>query len=188
MQLACQANSLDAAAQRQEVLRIVGGQPAPLFALLDAARDRAVLKLLRRRGEQFQSLYDGKQGKELADFAPHLIGLDPRGAFLEELLAAGWGQSWGIFLTSGAAFNEVRRHFRRFLLIKTEDGKEYYFRFYDPRVLSVYIPTCTIEELTEFFGPIRSFIAEVREPAGVIEFSNTNKGFFTRTYALAEAQ
>jgi hypothetical protein len=32
-----------------------------------------------------------------------------------------------------------------------------YFRFYDPRVLQAFLPTCTAEQLNGFFGPISRF-------------------------------
>jgi hypothetical protein len=37
------------------------------------------------------------------------------------------------------------------------------FRFYDPRVLRVYLPTCWPGELTRMFGPVESFVMESAE-------------------------
>ena len=34
--------------------------------------------------------------------------------------------------------DELRRHLRRFLLVKDESGRQLYFRYYDPRVLRLY--------------------------------------------------
>jgi hypothetical protein len=55
---------------------------------------------------------------------------------------------------------QVRAHLRQFLLVQDERGNQQYFRFYDPRVLRVYLPTCDAAETQQFFGPIDRFIVE----------------------------
>jgi hypothetical protein len=60
---------------------------------------------------------------------------------------------------------------RHFLIVHTSDGKAYYFRYYDPRVLRPYLPTCTAGELTEFFGPIQTWIAEGEDPGALLRFN-----------------
>jgi hypothetical protein len=134
------------------VLDHLRAQPDPLFAILDAARDQMVL-----------ALYEGIEGQKLSAFAPYLVALPPRSPMLETLVREGWGKSWGIYLTCGRPFVEVRKHLRHFLMVKTEAGQELYFRFYDPRVLRPFLPTCTPDELAKFFGPIRGFLAESPE-------------------------
>jgi hypothetical protein len=68
----------------------------------------------------------------------------------------------------------VREHFRKFLLVKI-DGNEgdFYFRFYDPRVLRAFLPTCAPDEAAEFFGPVRLFIAEDSEADRAVTFTLT---------------
>src|SRR5262249_39807517 len=124
----------DAPAQEQ-VPHYLRHQPEPLFAILDAARDPRILALLVNSKEERPSLYEGAQGDRLAAVAAYLVQLPSASRFLDTLVQEGWGKSWGIYLTCNQPFKEVRKHFRRFLLVKTEEGKELYFRFYDPRVL-----------------------------------------------------
>lgn len=155
----------------QDLLTILRGSAQPLFALLDAARDPRVLELLRASKEEYQSLYEGEKGDELAEFAPYLVKLPPQSPLLEALVEEGWGDSWGVFLTCAKPFDEVRKHFRHFLMVKLESGEEVYFRFYDPRVLRVFLPTCTREEIKEFFGPIGTFLLEDETLAGLIRFT-----------------
>ena len=69
----------------------------------------------------------------------------------------------------------MRKH-RRFLLVKAEDGEELYFRSYDPRVLRVFVPTCTPEEARTFFGPIRAFLVEANEPETLLTFTVSQTG------------
>jgi len=174
-------------APEDRLLEILGGRAQPLFALLDAARDYRVHALLAESGHEFQSLYEGAQGKELAEVAPYLVRLPAQSRLLEQLVRDGWGQSWGVYLTSEGSFKGIRKQFRHFLMVKTEDGKELYFRFYDPRVLRVFLPTCGSSEAAEFFGPIRRFWCEHQTPRVLLEFTLTEQGVVVEPSPLAEA-
>jgi pSer/pThr/pTyr-binding forkhead associated (FHA) protein len=143
----------------------------PLFAVLDAARDPMVLALLFQAKERWQSLYEGIEGERLAAAAPYLVGLPKESSLLETLARDAWGKSWGVYLACDQPFEAVRKHLRRFLLVTDEEGEELYFRYYDPRVLRVYLPTCTPEETREFFGPIRDLLMEAEDPATLLIFS-----------------
>ena len=57
------------------VIEALAAVSEPLFALLDAARSYQVQEILSPSGEQYQSLYEGPQGEELADWAPYLVAL-----------------------------------------------------------------------------------------------------------------
>ena len=152
---------LEALTDRSDlVLQRLRKAPGPLFAILDAAREPLVLARVLHCEEQYESLYEGVRGQRLAASAPYLVALPPASAFLETVVREGWGKSWGIFLTCPSPFQEVRKHLRRFLMVKPEGGAECYFRFYDPRVLRVFLPTCGPEELAHFFGPIRGIVME----------------------------
>ncbi len=159
-------------AYNKRLLEILRGQPEPLFALLDAARDVRVLELLRASKEKYQSLYEGEQGKLLDDYAPYLLSLPPQSDFLETLVYEGWGKSWGLFLTCDKQFAQVRRYLRRFLLVKDEKGRQLYFRFYDPRVMRVYLPTCNAAETARMFGPISRYLVEAGEPDVLLQFTD----------------
>src|SRR5205085_9278603 len=105
----------------QELLALLGGMPEPLYAIVDAARNPIrVLTWLQNCKEEHQSLYEGPKGEDLAAAAPYLVSLPRGSAFVESLVREGWGDSWGIYLTSKESFKEVRKHFRHFLLLKTE--------------------------------------------------------------------
>lgn len=165
-----------AATPEERLLHILRGQPEPLFALLDAAREPKVLELLRSSEEEYQSLYEGKKGEELTAFAPYLVRLPAQSSLLETLVRDGWGKSWGVYLTCDKPFDRVRRYLRQFLLVKAEDNREMYFRFYDPRVLRVFLPTCTMEETVRFFGSIRCYLMEAGEPETLLKFTVNERG------------
>lgn len=111
------------------------------------------------------SLYKGQGAEVLASFAPHLFPFDCEAALSSWFFRHGWGKAWGIFCCSSAAASDLLRHFRRFLKVGLEGGKPFYFRFYDPRVLRVFLPTCDAAQLQLFFGPIDYFWAEDEDPA-----------------------
>jgi pSer/pThr/pTyr-binding forkhead associated (FHA) protein len=161
---------------QDHLLHFLRSTQEPLYALLDAARDPKVLDGLRASKALFESLYEGARGEELAPWAPYLVFLPPQSRYLDQLVRESWGKSWGVFVISRGAFAEVRKHFRKFLLVKLPDGKEVYFRFYDPRVLRVFLATCNAEQMTAFFGPISAFYTETGDPDTVLQFTAGERG------------
>jgi Domain of unknown function (DUF4123)/Inner membrane component of T3SS, cytoplasmic domain len=134
---------------------------ANLFAVVDAARGPRPLRLLRESVDEHRSLYDGTKGEALAHCAPYLVALRRDSSLLERLVREGWGARWGIFFACARPFKDVRRHLRRFLLVEDDGtGEKYYFRFYDPRTLRVFLPTCTPRQHQDFFGEVTCFFAE----------------------------
>jgi hypothetical protein len=133
----------------------------PLYAIVDAARDDRILQILRESVEKHQSLYEGTDGEALDHVAPYLAGpMRADSALLDRLVLEGWGQRWGIYVTSRAPFKEVRRHFRRFLMVELEEARSaVYFRFYDPRVLSVFLSTITPSQHASFLPPFGAIVA-----------------------------
>lgn len=169
--------SLSAEATPQErLLSLLRRDFQPLYAILDAARDIKILALLLQYKEEYQSLYEGQEGAKLAQFAPYLVKLKKDSAMLDTLVRQGWGQSWGVYLTSPSELPDVRRHLRHFLEVKLPDGKQVYFRFYDPRVLRIYLPTCSPEETNQFFGPIKKYLMEDEKPENLLQFLNQGRG------------
>ena len=148
-------------AEQAAVLRMLGRPPGALFAVIDASAGARPLQLLREAVDEHRSLYEGVRGEALAGSAPYLVGLRPDSGLLERLLAEGWGARWGIFFACARPFRDVRRHLRRFLIVEDDDtGQRYLFRFYDPRTLRVFLPSCTPRQREDFFGEIVAFFAE----------------------------
>lgn len=126
---------------------------AGLHVILDAARDRRILPLLQACDDESRSLFDGTQGEAMASGAPHLVRLVAGSELLPVLVEEGWGDAWGIYLTSSRPLREVRQRLRRSLIVRDEEtGKRLFFRFYDPRVLRVFWPTCSPRQRSEMLG------------------------------------
>lgn len=131
-----------------------------MYSLLDAARGEALLNLLKLVKTPYCSLFTGKLATDLAAVAPYLVQLDREAEFTNRLVEQGWGESWGIFLGASATLTELQEHFRQLLLVKDEAGRPLHFRYYDPRVLRLYLPTCNAVELRTVFGPISNYQLE----------------------------
>ena len=127
-----------------------------LWGILDATDAPAVLELVQSLGpERAVSLYRGRPEEDLAAIAPFLVQLDA--ATFQWLTEHLWAEPWGILLVATKTLEELRLHFRRFLIVESPDGEDWYFRFYDPRVLPKFLAASTETERTEFFGPISAF-------------------------------
>jgi hypothetical protein len=149
------------------VLAYLNSQTDTVYALLDGARNERVNRLLQQMAVhaglpdapraaappdkpdacEYQSLYIGKMAAEMAEQGPYLVRLPKKCPLMEAVVREGWGGSWGVFLTSRAPLFELRRHFRHLIMVRHPDGDSMFFRFYDPRVLSVFLPTCDEHQL-----------------------------------------
>jgi len=152
-----------------------GRIPLGTYAVLDAARDERIYPALTQADTESLCLYLGDKAEELAAVAPYLLSLTKEDPFTQWLMNYGWGRSWGIFVRSSASLKELHRHFRKFLMVYDEKGTPLYFRYYDPRVLRVYLPTCNESELRTVFGPVDHYFVEGREENQLIEFTWTEK-------------
>jgi hypothetical protein len=79
----------------------------------------------------------------------------------------------------------MRRHFRSFLTVYDPDGKPLLFRYYDPRVLRVYLPTCDARELETVFGPVVAYLLEGEDPGDLLRFELSSGALQRRTQPLA---
>lgn len=156
-------------ALRAVLSRAVADGPvgARLYMLFDTAHDPLIYDWLTELGDEIeaQSLYQGDIGARLAHVSPYLLRLRDAEDGAWSLAVAGYRRSWSVFLIAAVEFDAVRRHLRKFNLVYRNDGTPLVFRFYDPRVLRRFLPTCTVEELQTFFGPVDAFLAETEDDA-----------------------
>ena len=126
-----------------------------LYAVVDACKEPEVPPKCKSLGERAVSLYRGGAEEQYADIAPYLVAMDA--AVLSWVKQRLWPRPWGIFIYSDAALEALRTHLRHFLKVKDEQGKQYFFRFYDPRILPPFLESSNREELRQFFGPVRAY-------------------------------
>lgn len=154
-------------------------QPHLIYSILDAARIFGELDTAQQLQTNFLSLYMGQSEELLSSVAPYLFPYESNSEFGTWLLEKGWGNSWGMFVSTPASMEALHKHFRKFLLVQTEEGKELYFRFYDPRVLRIFLPTCDVQQLQEFFGPVEHYGMEDEDPEYALLFSFDGKKLIT---------
>jgi hypothetical protein len=127
-----------------------------VYVILDACDAPAVPEKARNLGEtQAVSLYNGTAQEDYWAIAPYLCRADA--SLLEWVRKSLWKDPWGIVAISTAGFDAVRAHFRRFLVVQSPEGEFWYFRFYDPRVLPVFLESSNEDEVKEFFGPVQAY-------------------------------
>lgn len=137
------------------------GDSRDVWMIVDCARDQQrIFRFLLGCHLEYSCLYSGYLPPALEMAAPYLVQLEPDNPETRRLVELGWGNSWGIFLRSGTSLIKLRRHLRGFLMVRDPQGRRLAFRYYDPRVLRVYLPSCNGEELRTVFGPIESFWTE----------------------------
>jgi hypothetical protein len=92
------------------------------------------------------------------------------------LLEWGFGNSWGYFVRTRVGLWDLRDHLAGLLEAELPDGSIVRFRIFDPRVLRVYLPTCTFEELDQVFGPIEAFLVEAKTPQVLLRYTRGEHG------------
>jgi hypothetical protein len=146
-----------------EVLQMAEDPARQIFAILDACDDPLILNRVREIGDSAIMLYQGNAAEDFYAIAPYIVQADE--ALLHWISENVFMNPWGILLSSAEPIQVVRRHLRKFLLVKSPEGQELYFRFYDPRVIAPFLDSCTTEEALAFFGPIKSiFVPDASQP------------------------
>jgi hypothetical protein len=56
-------------------------------------------------------------------------------------------------------------------MVEIEGGRKAIFRFYDPRVMRMFIPTCDADQRKQFFGQIQHIFVESDTPTVITRFS-----------------
>jgi hypothetical protein len=142
---------------------------ASLFGLIDTTRDERLHPWLLA-SPYSACLFAGPLDPVLLRASPYIVRLDEGSPLLTAWRSEGWGRSWGIQCVSQAGLPELHRHFRHFLQAKLPDGRIVLFRFYDPRVWRVYLPTCNEAEREMWFDEVDEFICEDEDGAGTLRF------------------
>ena len=145
-----------------------------IYGVVDAARcvDLAYEAQIYY-GVQIRSLFLPDIQPRLWNVAPYLVPIDPVAGYLDNW-ARRWGESAGILLVTDAGADALHEHLRKIFVVLDEQQQEFFFRFYDPRVLSTVLPTCSVAQLDDFFGPVASFAAECEGGNALLTFRRTS--------------
>jgi hypothetical protein len=166
------------------------GPSRDIWMIVDCARDqKRIFRFLLACHLEQSCLYAGPIAPALEMAAPYLLQLEHDNRDTRELIEMSWGNSWGVFLHSPTSMVNLRRHLRKFLIVQDSEEGPVAFRYYDPRVLRVYLPTCNGEELRTVFGPVETFWAEDWEGANqILEFRHENGALIQKTRFLKPSE
>jgi Domain of unknown function (DUF4123) len=164
-----------------------------VFAIVDGAQDRRLYGAVDGSRQDRCCLYSvgrrwGGQDLpwQLLMAGPYLLELDPDEECTRFLLRHGWHRHWAIFFRSDTGIQNLRLHFRDLLTVRDEKGKQLMFRYYDPRVLRAYLPTCLSRELRTVFGQVGVFIVPGDDPMTAILFGFDGTKLSTEVVNLQE--
>lgn len=141
-----------------------------IYAVLDGASVPDLPTKLYEMKPPYHCLFTGDLEPDMAEVAPYLIQLHPKTPFAEWVVEEFWGKHWGIFIHSRKTLKDMRKHLRSLVTVYDETGNPMTFRFYDPRVLHRFLPTCKPAELKVFFGDIEMFFAESEDDRKLFGF------------------
>jgi Domain of unknown function (DUF4123) len=153
-----------------------------LYAIIDCAADPSIYPMLKNSGVKRACLY--KKGvhfpgdamtEELKANAPFLLEVEPDSSFFTKLMDLGFNKNWFIITCSDKDYDTVYEHCSDNLLAQTEDNTSLLFRWYDARILGVFLSSCTIDEIKSFFGPLLLFChahADTKQPEIITPYSD----------------
>ena len=169
------------AARTEAIRRALFAHPEhSLYAVLDGAAFEGLPAVLQRHGVEHVCLLRGELDPELAQVAPYLATVPQESEFADYLVEQGWGDYWGLFVRSACDFRTLRMHLRQLLEVWDPEGTPLYFRFYDPRVFRVFLPTCDDEQLEQIFDDVvEAFFTEGEDASQLLRFSLGGSGLST---------
>lgn len=145
---------------KEELEKILFTENTRAFVVLDGASIPDLRMRLYETQPPHYCLFRGDRPPDVMEVAPYVVQLIQGSTFADWVLTECFGKHWGIFAHSRHSIKEMRRHFRSLVIVYDEEAKPMIFRFYDPRVLPNFLPTCETSELNEFFGTVDTYFAE----------------------------
>ncbi|EPX80265.1 DUF4123 domain-containing protein [Litoreibacter arenae] len=126
-----------------DLARATGGDtgkvpPLHTYAVLDAAKVTNLPEMLDASGLEHRCLFKGDAYDELKDVAPWIARLEEGNRFTRNLFTRSdvpwhmWDSEPGIYVRSCGTFDAMWKHFRKFTKVQDEQGKWFYFRFWEP--------------------------------------------------------
>ncbi|MDB5817720.1 MAG: hypothetical protein JWQ11_1360 [Rhizobacter sp.] len=145
-----------AAVSYEQVKAALWMQPG---ARVHAVVDASVVPELQQRVDAadvlgWDRLQRGELSPERAARASYVVALKPQSAFTDWLLGAAAVEfaHWGVLFSGAANLQQVREHGRSLNEVELPDGQRRAWRWWDPQVLELLVPTFTASQLDRFFA------------------------------------
>ena len=145
-----------------------------VYSVIDGASAPPLLGKLAEYEPKHTCLFRGELSIEMAEVVPYMVKLEADDDFTNWLLEYSTQAPCCIFAHTDKDFLTLRKHFRSFLRVESPEGETLHFRYYDPRVLSIYLPNCEAEDNKVFYANVveQFFLFDTKEKK-LQEFQNT---------------
>lgn len=142
------------------------GRFAPYLLIDCAGLQGGAARLPRHICVEFDSLFAGSLATELADVGPYLGRLKSFAQDIEKAVENLLAIQIGTLLVAehgphdnpSQAFAQLHRHLRKFNIVQDPNGKQLFFRYYDPRLIYDVLQALDRQQVNEFFGPINALV------------------------------
>lgn len=129
-----------------------------IFLIFDTAiNDQYTLIQLQKQYINHKSLFHGTKDEALFDISPYIFEIDS--SLFEKKEEPLLNLNQMVYVQTNESLEEVIIHFQQFIY-KLINNKEYFFRFWDARVLIRYLHDSNVEQLNLFFGNVIAFFVE----------------------------
>lgn len=135
-----------------------------LYGIVDSARNDEVFRYLVTGDVRYKSLFEDTMDVQSYGVSGFLVECKKESPLFKWMTTEAWGDNCCIFFTSKASFDDLFTHFQKFNRVYIEGDDVVLFRYYDPRVLSLFLPTCNDDQIHSFFGKVNLFFAENEDP------------------------
>jgi|GEM_PF-1911482 len=143
-----------------------------LYMIIDCAQDARIYPALSKSLHARCCLFTEEQISDTVKaVAPFLVKIKTMDEFVRWCIGEGLHRHWMLFFTSADLHvSDLRLHFKRFSLVQAPDGKYYFFRYYDPRVLAVFLAESEQRERVDFFRHCKKVWLPQSLPEGGFQF------------------
>lgn len=134
------------------------------YLLLDGAQIENLLPLIYQQQESplAYRLYQQTAYAEWADSGPCLVRVEPDEALMQHF-EVHWRGRAGLLLASAAEIEVLVEHLRSLVHARVDGGQTVLFRYYDPRILPLWLETLSAQERDLYLGPVKRINLPIAE-------------------------
>lgn len=142
------------------------------YLILDGAQIDDLVKTIYKlqKTAQVDVLYLNTRFAELQDVSPVLVKVQPTDPLFQKF-QTDWQTTAGIHILAKGDIYTLGNHLRSSLQAKI-NGQPTLFRFYDPRILKLWLETITPQQQSQFMGTITTLYLPATEDSQAKEYHN----------------
>ena len=128
------------------------------YLLLDGAQIDNLMQTLYQLEPtpEFHWLYEGTRFAELTDAGPVLVATQPD-SLLSQHFEKHWSTTAGVTLNSHAPVDKLIQHLTSLVHVGVHGGVNVLFRYYDPRILYLWLMDMSDRQRNSVLGPVAQF-------------------------------